>query len=166
MRKNSFVGFGVSVLIFSMAYGVLLFAQTKSAPGKRLFDSLENRKNSQVQRSAVSLYDFENHKPADILAGQPLLPQRVYLAPNPDAGGSPSYVLTQFDGALPQPLEFIRDGSVLSGARLGAKNLEQNYVLTKEGTWVPTPQLEHYYFWVLTTPRLIKVVVWRNLPFQ
>ncbi len=119
---------------------------------------------SQMQDGPIYLYDIDSHRATVVKTAAKLLPWRVYLVPDGTGSGHLGYAITNSEGKLAQPGEIFRERTILAGRNLGSRHQRQNYELTKEGAWVPTAMLERFYFWVLSTPPVIKVVGWFELP--
>src|SRR5262245_41374947 len=102
------------------------------------------------------LYDLETQKALPQKNG-PLLPNRIYMI-HPPSDEKWYFVLTDFEGKIPNPLEVFRRDSVIPGSYLGAKNQKQFYRMVLGGTWVASFLEEQHYYWILTEPPRIKVV--------
>lgn len=88
------------------------------------------------------------------------LSKRVYLVFD-EKNKKWIYVLTDFEGQLPEPLEAFRNLTVLPGKYLGAKNPKYRYQLTAQGIWVRTFQQQQQYLWVYGSPPKIKAVTFK-----
>lgn len=100
-------------------------------------------------RSRIFLYDFARSKSESV--GTRILPRRVHARYDATLDRW-VWFLSDAKGRLPDPPEALAEGSVVSGAKLGAMQKEENYKLKEDGGWAPTRAGEEYRILVMTSP--------------
>lgn len=102
------------------------------------------------------LYDPFKSRSVASTTKAPLLPSRVYEVYVPELD-SWHFALTDGHGNLPQPLEILRRGAVLSGSWFGMPDFEMRQ-LSLDENWVPVRKWARHECIVLSDPPRIKVV--------
>lgn len=155
------MNFGSKVLFFCFLVGTAL---GEGSPQARLLPTQKEKLTMppvlfEVDRQDAILASLKITQPVKSLPK--LLPNRVYLY-FLESENRWIWILTDFEGKIPEPLEGIRSSTVFPGKYLGAKNPQQKYLLNVEkAVWVPSFQSEQHYFWIYpteTNPSRIRIV--------
>lgn len=130
-----------------------LFKESKSELRTPILFDVTNEKDSFAKRdTAPSVSNIGT-----------LVPDRVYLYYFPPEKRW-LYLLTDGNGDFRrEPMEFLRATSTIPGAKLGAKDPNQRYVLGEDGHWKISFMKEFYAYWVYSTPPRIKFIEFGDL---
>jgi hypothetical protein len=109
-----------------------------------------------LDRAALYLYDQSRHLNHAVKSpAGPLHPHRIYMKYDEDLH-TWVYVLSGLNGRLANPIEALRPETVASGGVVGAKLALQRFILTYDGSWLPTTKPEIYRIWRKSDPPVLR----------